>query len=288
MAALLFITINLIILTPNQDMMQKHLRLNEYKVLLYRILLAYIFYFFARILFFVFNANLLKVESVIDFAKLCYYGLPFDTTAILYVNLLFIVFSILPFRKNTTKSYQRFLTLLYFVLNLIAYATNFIDFIYYKFTYARTTIVALNVVEHETNKTILFLSFLIDYWYVFALFILFSILWIFAYTKVKVERNLPTKKLPYYGFSIVGFLIISILIIGGIRGGDFKKSTRPINLLDASRHVKNIVHSDIVLNTPFAIIRTLFSNSFIKTNYAGVTPQLILEKVQPIKHYFKL
>ena len=61
-----------------------------------------------------------------------------------------------------------------------------------------------------------------------------------------------------------------LLTIGGIRGGDFKKSTRPINLLDASRHVKNIVHSDIVLNTPFAIIRTLFSNSFKKTDYKDV------------------
>jgi hypothetical protein len=33
-------------------------------------------------------------------------------------------------------------------------------------------------------------------------------------------------------------LLTVLLVIGGIRGGDFKKSTRPINLLDASRHVK--------------------------------------------------
>ena len=111
------------------------------------------------------------------------------------------------------------------------------------------------------------------------------LLWIYAYRRIQVERHLPTKKIPYFGFSIIAFFVFAILIIGGIRGGDFKKSTRPINLLDASRHVKNIVHSDIVLNTPFAIIRTLFSNSFIKTNYAGVTPQLILEKIQPIKQY---
>jgi hypothetical protein len=39
-----------------------------------------------------------------------------------------------------------------------------------------------------------------------------------------------------FWFSVVGFLL-TVLVIGGIRGGDFKKSTRPINLLDAS-HVK--------------------------------------------------
>jgi phosphoglycerol transferase MdoB-like AlkP superfamily enzyme len=265
--------------------MKKHLRLNEYKVLLYRISLAYIFYFIARVLFYLFNAELLKLNSISDFLSLSYYGLAFDTTAILYVNVLFIVFSILPFIRNTAPGYQKGLFYLYFITNLAAYATNFIDFIYYKFTYARTTVVALNVIEHETNKSTLFLSFLIDYWYVFILFILFSVLWIILYRKVRVELAHPPKKLHYFGFSTVGFLLVSILIIGGVRGGDFKKSTRPINLLDASRHVKNIVHSDIVLNTPFAIIRTLFSNSFIKTKYSGVTEQLILEKIQPIKQY---
>jgi phosphoglycerol transferase MdoB-like AlkP superfamily enzyme len=265
--------------------MQKNLRLNEYKVLFYRLLLAYLFYFISRILFYLYNTDLLRVDSVSDFLSLCYYGLAFDTTAILYVNLLFILFSVLPFFKNTTVKYQRNLFYLYFVTNLLAYATNFIDFIYYKFTYARTTIVALNVIKHETNKKVLFFSFMIQYWHVLALFFLCSLLWIYLYKKVTVKVSIPTRKIHYFGFSTVGFLLIILFTIGGIRGGDFKKSTRPINLLDASRHVKNIVHSDIVLNTPFAIIRTMFANSFLKTNYPGVTEQLILEKVQPIKQY---
>lgn len=265
--------------------MLSELRLNEYKVLLYRILLAYLFYFLSRILFFLYNIDLLHVDSVSDFCSLCYYGVAFDTTAILYVNLLFILFSILPFLKNTTESYQKFLFYLYFSTNLLAYATNFIDFIYYKYTFARTTIVVLNVLEHETNKTKLFFNFLIEYWDVFILLIALSAFWVYLYKKVKVSISLPSKKVYYFGLSLISFLLIVLLIIGGIRGGDFKKSTRPINILDASRHVKNIVHSDIVLNTPFAIIRTLFSNSFIKINYPNVNQSVILEKIQPIKQY---
>jgi phosphoglycerol transferase MdoB-like AlkP superfamily enzyme len=265
--------------------MQKHLRLNEYKALFYRISLAYFFYMLARILFYLFNKELLKIGSFTDFMSICYHGLAFDTTAILYVNLLFILASIVPFHKNTSNAYQKFLFYVYFTLNLIAYATNFIDFIYYKFTFARTTIVALNVIQHETNKAALFSSFIIDYWYVFALFFALASLWIYLYKKVTVSVFQPSKKIAYFGFSTVGFLFIAALIIGGIRGGDFKKSTRPINLLDASRHVKNVVHSDVVLNTPFAIIRTLFSNSFVKTNFEGVTDELILQKIQPIKNY---
>jgi phosphoglycerol transferase MdoB-like AlkP superfamily enzyme len=265
--------------------MQNNFRLNEYKVLTYRLLLAYFFYTLARILFYLYNAPSLQVESFFDFASLCFYGLQFDTTAILYVNALFILFSVLPFWKNTTIAYQKALFWLYFPLNLFFYSFNFIDFIYYKFTFARTTIVALNVIKHETNKTTLFLSFIIDYWHVFVLFILLSWFWIYLYKKTTPKSAFPTNKIAYFGFSIPAFLITVALIIGGIRGGDFAKSTRPINLLDASRHVKNIVHSDIVLNTPFAILRTMFSNSFQKPNFPDVTEKVILQKIQPIKQY---
>ncbi len=265
--------------------MLKSLRLDEYKVLVYRILLAYLFYFIVRILFYFYNVHLLKVDSVSDFLWLCYYGLAFDTTAILYVNLLFIVFSILPFWVNTNKNYQKFLFYLYFSTNLLAYSTNFIDFIYYKYSLARTTSAVLDVVKHETNLTTLFFSFMVDYWHVLVLFILFSAIWVYLYRKVNIKISFPEKKIAYFGFSIIGFLIISTLIIGGVRGGDFKKSTRPINLLDASRHVKKIVHSDIVLNTPFAIIRTLFSNGFAIKDYSDVTQKVILDKIQPIKQY---
>ena len=265
--------------------MLQNLRLNEYKILGYRLLLAYIFYFFARILFYIYNQDLLQVDSTNELFRLCYYGVQFDTTAILYVNALFIVLSILPFWKNTTIGYQKFLFYLYFIFNLVFYAMNFIDFIYYKFTFARTTIVAFNVIKHETNRAALFSNFLIEYWDVFLLYFIFSFGWIYFYKKIKVKVEIPTQKMPYFGFSILAFLIFTALIIGGIRGGDFKKSTRPINLLDASKNVKNIKHTDIVLNTPFAFIRTMFSNSFQKTNFVDVTEQLILTKIQPIKQY---
>lgn len=265
--------------------MLKHLRSNEYKVMLYRLGLAYLFYFFARILFYFYNYDLVKVDSIYEFLRLAYYGLAFDTTAILYVNLLFIVFSIIPIVNNTNLYYQKFIFYLYFITNIVAYSTNFIDFIYYKFTFARTTSVVLDVLKHETNKSALFLNFLVSYWHVFVLFTLFSFFWIYLYGIVKVKEFKPNKKAHYFGISTVGFLVIVAVVIGGIRGGDFSKSTRPINLLDANRHVKNTIHSDVVLNTPFSIIRTLFSNGFSKTNYVGVTSQVIKDLVQPIKSY---
>lgn len=262
--------------------MLKPFRLNEYKALFYRILLAYIFYFFARCLFFIYNIHLLKVDSVAEFFKLCYHGLAFDTTAILYINSLFILLSVLPFVANTKPAYQKFLFYLYFTTNLIAYATNFIDLIYYKFIFGRTTIAAMDSLNHESNKAALFFSFLVHYWHVFVLFFVFSFFWIYLYKKVKVEVVKPIKGYQYFGFSFLSFVIIVTLCVGGIRG-DFKKSTRPINLLDASRYVTNTSQADVVLNTPFAIFRTLNTNSFKKEDY--VSEANIQSLVQPIKQY---
>ena len=117
--------------------MKRYPRYSEYKTMFYRILLAYLFYFIARILFFIYNINLIKFDGITDVVSLCYHGLAFDTTSILYLNLLFIVFSILPFRINHSKKYQTFLFYLYFIPNLLGYATNFVDFIYYRFNFGR-------------------------------------------------------------------------------------------------------------------------------------------------------
>lgn len=163
--------------------MNKFSRIKEYKVLLYRIFLAYLFYFVARVLFYLYNAELIEVDGVSEFLKLAYHGLAFDTASILYVNSLFILLSIFPFTINTSKIYQRVLFYIYFITNLIAYSTNYVDFIYYKFIYNRTSTSVMGSLEHETNKTSLFLQFLIDYWHVFVLFIIASGIWIYLYKK---------------------------------------------------------------------------------------------------------
>ena len=262
--------------------MKKFPRFDEYKVVAIRILLAYVFYTIARVLFFIYNHSLIKVDGVIDFLKLCYHGLVFDTTTILYVNSLFIIASIFPAVINTKKSYQKVLFYIYFATNLLAYATNFIDFIYYRYTFNRSTRASLDTLENESNKTLLFFNFLLNYWHVFLLFFALSFIWILLYKKTKIQYKKAKPSFVYFATSIVSFLLITTLCIGGIRG-DFKKSTRPINILDASRYVKNSSQSDVVLNTPFAIIRTWNTNTFKKVNL--VSKAQVDSLLVPIKQY---
>jgi len=262
--------------------MDKSFRIQEYKILLYRLFLAYFFYFIARVLFYFYNQELLSIDSLFDFLKLCFLGLTFDTTAILYANLLFILASVTPLVINTLKKYQKIVFWLYFIPNLIAYATNFIDFAYYRFTFARASMASLESIGNEPNKGGLLLSFVWDYWHVFALFAACAFLWIRLYKRIHIVRQRDYNKTRYFSSSIAAFVLIGILTIGGIRG-DFKHSTRPITLIDASRHVDRPEHANIVLNTPFSIIRTFGNNEFEKSD--GVSDAIVRQTFNPIKKY---
>lgn len=263
--------------------MDNSLRLPEYKAMFYRIFLAYVFYFIARVLFCWFNAADLKINSIGEFLTLAYHGLAFDTAAILYANLLFIFLSLLPLTINAGKGYQKMLLWVYFVFNLLAYSTNFADLIYYKYIYSRTSASVIDTLKHEGNKGSMALRFLVSYWYVFLLFIAVAALWVFLYRLVKVKQVLrPVNKVKYFTFSMLVFVLCGVMIVGGIRG-DFKKSTRPINVVDASRYVTQMQHADVVLNTPFSIIRTMGSNSFQKVNF--VDPSEIEKNFKPVKYY---
>ena len=247
--------------------MQQFFRLQEYKVLIYRLLLVYLMYAFSRFLFFIYNYSFLEIDSVVEYLKLSYHGLAFDTAAIFYLNSLFVLLSMLPFVINTHKIYQKIIFYVYFTTNLIGMSFNFVDLIYYKFNYNRTTISEWDVVKNEDNRFEMFARFAVSYWHVFLLFILSTVVWIVLYKKVKISTKPYSKGvLSYVLTSVACFLLMITLMVGGIRG-DFKKSTRPINLVDANRHTSKIQHADFILNTPFTIIRTFNKKTFKKVFY---------------------
>ena len=188
------------LLENSVQVMQNIFRGNEYKVLGYRLLLVYFFYFITRLLFFIYNSSLLKIDSIYEFFRLYYHGLAFDTTAILYSNGLFIILSVLPLVINTKKSYQKMLFYVYFFCNILAWCTNFIDLIYYRFIFSRTTFAALDSLEHESNKMALLSNFLVNYWHVFLLLFIFSALWIYLYKKVKIRPEAVMVNGKYFIF----------------------------------------------------------------------------------------
>lgn len=260
----------------------KEIRFQEIFALIYRIFLAFFFYQIARLLFWFFNKDLIAVDSVSEYLNLAYRGIAFDTTAILYVNALFILLSIIPIVINTKKSYQKFLFYLYFITNGISYGMNFGDFVYFKFSQARLTTAAMNVAQHESNIGKVFLLSIVEHPFVIVWFAVLMILWVFLYKKVKVIWRIPVKLVPYFIYSVLTLCITALLVVGGIRG-DFKHSTRPINLVDANRHVTKPAQANVVLNSVFSFFRTMNTNNFQEVHF--VDQKFIDENVHPYKLY---
>ncbi|MGX9986510.1 LTA synthase family protein [Soonwooa purpurea] len=260
----------------------KDVRWQEFLVLIYRLALVFFFYQIARFLFWIFNKDLLPIDSIGDYFSISYYGTAFDTTAIFYVNSVFVLLSLVPIVVNTKAGYQKFLCWWYFITNGIAYSFNFGDFVYFKFSQSRLTSSVLSVVEHESNLWKVFFNGILQSPLVPISFIVCMVLWVFLYKRVKVNYRKPQNLVVYFVSSILMLCVTATLVVGGIRG-DFKHSTRPINLVDANKHVKNPTLANVVLNSVFSFFRTINTNSFKLVHF--VDEAFITEEIQPYKHY---
>ena len=147
-------------------------RIQEIKALFYRILLVFLFYTIFRFLFIYFNYDLLDLNSNIKIIDLALAGLRFDFSAIVYINIIFIFLSIIPFPKTTSRLYQKILFLVYFVFNGIGMLMNFIDFGYYRFNLNRIMSNFFEVIKYETNKKTLFFHFFYTHFNLVLLYVI--------------------------------------------------------------------------------------------------------------------
>jgi phosphoglycerol transferase MdoB-like AlkP superfamily enzyme len=239
---------------------------NIFVVLVYRILLILVLFSLCRIGFFIFNLKMFPNVSVGQFLTIMKGGIVFDISAIVYVNMLFILLSIIPFDFRYSTIYQSVLKYIYFVTNGIAIAMNGMDFVYYRFVDKRATADVFRTFAHDDNNTKVFFRFLIDYWpaTLFTFFLWF--LMVYLYNKVKTEKPKPDSKPLYYSFNVIMIPVAIALVIGGARGG-YKHSTRPITISNAARYVESPRDVAIVLNTPFSILRTFGKKPLVKFNF---------------------
>jgi phosphoglycerol transferase MdoB-like AlkP superfamily enzyme len=204
--------------------------------------------------------------TFVQFISILKGGIVFDISAVVYVNMLFILLNLIPFDFRYNNVYQSVLKYIFLIINGIALAINSADFIYYRFVFKRVTADVFRTFENETNLPQLFFRFLINYWHVSLFGIATIVLMVWLYGKVKVVRPAPKNKIAYYLINIIMIPVIAALIIGGARGG-YKHSTRPITISNATRYVENPRDVALVLNTPFSLIRTFNKKGLIKYNF---------------------
>ena len=257
-------------------------RLQEIKEFLLKIGLVFILFMISRWLFIYFNSDLIKIETLSEILRLSYYGLKFDLVSIIYLQAIFIIMFFLPGRPSSNLWYNKTLSFFYFFGSFIGLGLNFVDFAYYRFNLTRINAQFFESIENEDNKFNLILHFSFEYIHLIILYFFVVIIWIYTYRLIKVK--LTKRKFDILNLikSSLIFLIVMFLCVGGVRG-DYKKSTRPITLIHAMENVNIPQHADVILNSPFTVIRTLGKTNFKSTNI--FTKNEIKKIVKPIKFY---
>lgn len=191
-------------------------------------------------------------------------GFLFDTSAILYTNLLYIFLMLIPLHYKENAVYQKITKGIFVTTNLIVIIMNLMDTVYFQYTHRRTTASVFSEFKNEGNLGGIIGTELVNHWYLTLFAIAFGYVLFKLYRKpkpVKVDR-LPL----YYGVHLLTLALGVYLCIGGMRGG-FTGMVRPITISNANKYVDRPMETGIVLNTPFSIFRTFGKTSFAIPQY---------------------
>ena len=234
--------------------------------LLWNTLVVYILYTLCRLAFLIMNWELYSEgmswgHGIGLFAA----GIIFDTSAIIYTNIIFLVLFMLPLHYKENAVYYKVVKWVYVVINSICMVANLCDCVYFPYTGKRTTGSVLAEFGHEgAGMAKIIWEQVTDNW--FLLLLAFAMgYFLYRLFRPGMQQK-PAKLCHYYGIQ-TGVLALCIpLCIAGMRGG-FTMATRPITISNANQYVESPKEAGLVLNTPFSLIRTFNKKPLVTPNY---------------------
>ena len=236
-----------------------------------------------RILFFLLNKSNFAGITTADFFEILFYGLRFDIATASMLNTLFIFLVVFPVSYFQSKKFRTVVKVVFISSNLIALALNMIDTAYFPYVLRRSTADTFSFFFEMNDASALLPLFLKEFWYLFALFILLSVLLNRLYNFIEKKYLFPFEKeesgkKPVLQKSLC-FVLIAGLTILGIRGGT---QLIPLSIIDAGNCVK-ISYTPLILNTPFCVIKSGVLYTIDEKKYMPEAEAATL--VNPLKKY---
>lgn len=207
-------------------------------------------------------------------------GLLFDTSAIFYTNALYILLAFFPLHYKENSVMRAITKWAYIIPNAFCFILNLVDAVYFPYSMHRTTAMVFDEFKNEDNLGTIFGVEFVRHWY----FVLLVIVMIYGLYKLYVNLPKLDKTKPLYKYYLrngLSVIIITPFIIMGMRGATFWNATRPIAISNAHQFVDVPLETGIVLNTPFAILRTV-------TEKPQKTPTYFANQADVDKHYSPL
>ena len=248
--------------------------------LLINLLMVYLCYMVCRLVFVWENASYYPDLSFGHLWEMMGGGLVFDTSAIMYINVLWMVLLLLPLHWKENRCYERSIKWIFVITNLIAIAVNLADVVYFQYSGRRTTASVFGQFANEDNLAGIFGIEILRHWYLALLFVAMAFLLWKGYRQPKVDPR--PRLLTYYIFNTALLLLVVPFVIFGMRGG-MGRDVRPITISNANQYVDRPAEAAIVLNTPFSLMRTIGKKPFLEPQYYASLEDM--ESVYSPLHY---
>ena len=264
-------------------MKKRHQFFHPLLAVVFNLLLAFAIYQIARVAYLLDNWSFFAPGLSWELWK---GGLLFDTSAILVTNVPYIMLMLLPLHwKEGWLWWQRLCKWLFVAVNTVALALCLADAAYFPYTMRRTTTTVFSEFQNEGNLWGIIGIEMLRHWYFVVLAAIVAVgLWKMYKSSLtpnpspegRGEAVTGAESLPlggrlvgavaYYLSMIVSLLIVVPLVVAGIRGG-FTTAVRPITISNASQYVERPIDAALVLNTPFALYRTIGKDVFTVPRY---------------------
>ena len=237
-----------------------------------RLLLVMAIYTLSRLLFVWANADLYPDAHGAHLWEMLWGGTRFDLTALLYLNSLYLLLSLLPlpvaWREH--RAFRVLKDVFYILPNALGIIANMADTIYVRWNDRRTTCNVFTEFANDDNIASIVLTAMGQYWYVvLAGLLLISLLCSPLWLHSRLTRtSAPVQKggWLYYLRESAILLVTVYFVVIGIRGG-FGAYTRPITISNALQYTSTPGETAIVLNTPFSLMKSLENETYVNPHY---------------------
>jgi len=221
--------------------------------LLKRLVLILILFSVTRILFLLFSLTYFVPIDWNQFYKAFFFGFRFDFIVVYYLNILYILFHLFPFKITGTPGFQNFLKWLFVVVNSVLLMANFIDIEYFEFSKKRSGWDLIDMLISSKDTMSLIPHYIINYWHLFLMWAASIYLLIRFYPKLIIKNY---RGFPKPLINKISIPLAAVVLLGAgfayVRGLEAK----PVRIISANNYVKP-KYIPLLFNTPFVILNTI-------------------------------
>ena len=245
----------------------KKLLQNDFIVLIFRLLILYLILLITQVVFYFYNQSIVGNIQLSALPMMLKGAIKFNTVSILYLNTVFLLLSLLPFKFREKKWYQKMLFWIYTISNSIGIVVmNLADAVYYRYTFKRITSEELHFFRENDNTGNVILKSMGENWYLILIGIALIALMVFLYKKIPYSGSSIKKKGIYYPLHVILLAFGVLFYVFGIRSS-FDLKARPVTLSYAAFYTQSAPQTSVILSNPFCTLRTIRMKDFQVLEY---------------------